>query len=566
MPGDTLNINNKATAQNTYDAIVVGSGISGGWAAKELCEKGLKVLMLERGANISHPNYPTATKDPWEFPHHLHLSEDDKKKQFVQSRHWSFREDNKHFYINDHENIYDETKRFDWIRGDIVGGRSLLWSRACYRWSDLDFEANVKDSIAIDWPIRYKDIAPWYDYAENFIGVSANKDGIKHLPDGNFQPPFQMNAVEKYFKEKIENKYNDRKVIMGRTANLTKPVQGRGQCQARDLCHRGCPFGAYFSTNASTMPAAYATNNLTVRPHSLVNKVLYDEQKQKAIGVEILDVDTNKTIEFYSKIIFINASTVATTFILLNSASNRFPNGLGNASDQVGRNLMDHHKGLYASATIDGFEDSYYYGRRPTPLYIPRFRNVHKKDANFLRGYNFGLSASRSRQEGNAEIGAQLKDALSEPAGWQMSMYSFGECLPYADNRITLNNNKKDKWNRPVITIDCEFKDNEKTMHEDMGLVAKEMLEASGFKNINISNKISFPGNANHEMGTARMGTNPKTSVLNSFNQMHEVKNVFITDGSCMTSGSCVNPSLTYMALTARACDYAVKEMKKMNI
>ena len=566
MPGDTLNINNKAKAQNTYDAIVVGSGISGGWAAKELCEKGLKVLMLERGANIEHPNYPTATKYPWEFPHHLHLSEDDKKKQFVQSRHWSFREDNKHFYINDHENIYDETKRFDWIRGDIVGGRSLLWSRACYRWSDLDFEANLRDAIAIDWPIRYKDIAPWYDYAENFIGVSANRDGIKHLPDGNFQPAFQMNAVEKYFKEKIESKYDDRKVIMGRTANLTKPVQGRGQCQARDLCHRGCPFGAYFSTNASTMPAAYATNNLTVRPHSLVNRVLYDEQKQKAIGVEILDMQTNQTVEFYAKIIFINASTVATTFILLNSTSNRFPNGLGNGSDQVGRNLMDHHKGLYASATIDGFEDSYYYGRRPTPLYVPRFRNVNKKDAQFLRGYNFGLSASRTRNGGDAEIGTALKDALSEPAGWQISMYSFGECLPYEDNRITLNNNKKDKWNRSVITIDCEFKDNEKAMHEDMGIVAKEMLDAAGFKNINISNKISFPGNANHEMGTARMGRSPKNSVLNSFNQMHEVKNVFITDGSCMTSGSCVNPSLTYMALTARACDYAVKEMKKMNI
>jgi glucoside 3-dehydrogenase (cytochrome c) catalytic subunit len=566
MPGDTLNINNKAKAQNSYDAIIVGSGISGGWAAKELCEKGLKVLMLERGANIIHPNYPTSTKNPWEFTHRLHLSEEDKKKQFVQSRHWSFREDNKHFYINDQENIYDETKRFDWIRGDIVGGRSLLWSRACYRWSDLDFEANLKDGIAIDWPIRYKDIAPWYDYAESFIGVSGNTDGIKHLPDGVFQPPFEMNAVEKLFKQKIENKYTDRKVIMGRTANLTKPVKGRGQCQARDLCHRGCPYGAYFSTNASTMPVAYATNNLTVRPHSLVNKVLYDEQKQRATGVEIVDTQTNQSIEFYARIIFINASTVATTFILLNSTSSRFPNGLGNGSDQVGRNLMDHHKGLSASASVDGFEDSYYYGRRPTPIYIPRFRNVQQKDRNFLRGYHYGASAYRTRQDGNNEIGAALKDALSEPGEWQIGLYAFGECLPYADNRITLNHDKKDKWGRPVITVDCEFKDNEKKMHEDMGSTAKEMLEITGFKNINISNKISFPGNANHEMGTARMGSSLKTSVLNSFNQMHEVKNVFITDGSCMASGACVNPSLTYMALTARACDYAVKEMKKMNI
>jgi len=566
MPGDSLSINNKSKKHNSYDAIIVGSGISGGWAAKELCEKGLKVLMLERGGNVAHPDYPTATKDPWQFEHRLHLSKEDKKKHFVQSRHWSFREDNKHFYINDQENPYDEAKRFDWIRGDIVGGRSLLWSRACYRWSDLDFEANLKDGIAIDWPIRYKDIAHWYDYAESFIGVSGNRDGIPQLPDGIFQPPFEMNAVEKFFKQKIEAHYSDRKLIIGRTANLTRPVQGRGQCQARDLCHRGCPYGAYFSTNASTMPAAYATGNLTVRPHSLVNKVLYDEQKQKASGVEIIDTETNQVIEFYSKIIFLNASTVATSFILLNSTSSRFPNGLGNDSDQVGRNLMDHHKGLSASASVEGFEDSYYFGRRPTPAYIPRFKNIHEKEQNFLRGYHYGMSAYRAKQDDDSEIGHALKEAMSEPGGWETELYAFGECLPYQDNRITLNHSKKDKWGRPVISINCEFKENEKAMHEDMGSTAKEMLEAVGLKNISISNKISFPGNSNHEMGTARMGKDPKSSVLNSFNQMHEVKNVFITDGSCMTSSSCVNPSLTYMALTARACDYAVKEMKNMNI
>jgi choline dehydrogenase-like flavoprotein len=385
MPGDTLLINNKAIKENTYDVIIVGSGISGGWAAKELCEKGLKVLLLERGTNVAHPNYPTATKDPWQFEHRLHLSKEDKKKHFVQSRHWSFREDNKHFYINDQENPYDETKRFDWIRGDIVGGRSLLWSRACYRWSDFDFEANLRDGIAIDWPIRYKDIAPWYDYAESFIGVSGNRDGVPQLPDGIFQPAFEMNAVEKFFKEKIESRYSDRKVIMGRTANLTKPVQGRGQCQARDLCHRGCPYGAYFSTNASTMPAAYATGNLTVRPHSLVNKILYDEKKQKASGVEIIDLETSQTRSFYSRIVFINASTVATSFILLNSVSSRFPNGFGNGSDQVGRNLMDHHKGLSANGSIRGFEDSYYFGRRPTPIYIPRFKNILAKEPGSAR-------------------------------------------------------------------------------------------------------------------------------------------------------------------------------------
>lgn len=566
MPDDSLHINNKAKQQNTYDAIIVGSGISGGWAAKELCEKGLKVLLLERGRNIDHPNYPTATKDPWEFPHRFNLSEEDKKRNFIQSRHYSYREDNKHFYINDQQNPYNETKRFDWIRGDIVGGRSLLWARACYRWSDLYFESNLHDGHGIDWPIRYKDIAPWYDYVESFIGVSGNMDGIDHLPDGQFQPPFEMNVVEKYFKQKIEARYTDRKVIMGRSANLTKPVKGRGQCMARDLCHRGCPFGAYFSTNASTMPAAYVTGNLTVRPHSLVNKVIYDEQKQKATGVEIVDTETKQTQEFYARLIFLNASTVATAFILLNSVSTHFPNGLGNGSDEVGRNLMDHHKGISITATVDGFEDMYYYGRRPTPLYIPRFQNIKDKNPGYIRGYHFGASASRPRQAGDAIIGAPLKEALSEPGPWQIGLYAFGECLPYSDNRITLDNNKKDPWGRPIITINCEFKENEKAMHDDMVKTGQELFEAAGFKNINVKAELSAPGNANHEMGTARMGHDPKTSVLNGYNQMHEVPNVFITDGSCMTSSACLNPSLTYMALTARACDYAVKEMKKGNL
>jgi choline dehydrogenase-like flavoprotein len=562
---DSLNVNTKAKKQNTYDAIIVGSGISGGWAAKELCEKGLKVLLLERGSNVVHPNYETSTKDPWQFPYRFHLTEEDKKKHYVQSRHWSFKEDNKHYYINDQENPYEETKRFDWIRGDTVGGRSLLWSRACYRWSDLDFEANAKDGHGIDWPIRYKDIAPWYDYVESFIGVSGSREGIDQLPDGNFLPPFEMNCVEKAFKEKIESKFADKKVIIGRTANLTQPVKGRGQCQSRDLCHRGCPYGAYFSTNASTLPAAFATGNLTLRPHSLVNRVIYDEQRQKAIGVEIIDTKTNEVIEFYSRIIFLNAATVATAFILLNSTSSRFPNGLGNGSDQVGRNLMDHHKGATASASVEGFEDSYYYGRRPTGIYIPRFSNLKKNDSDFLRGYHYGGGAWRSRTHSD-EIGASLKQAVTNPGGWQISLYAFGECLPYAENRITLNKDKKDKWGRPLINVDCEFKENERTMNKKSSEVAGGLLEAAGFKNVKANSNISFPGNANHEMGIARMGKDPKTSVLNTFNQMHEVKNVFITDGSCMTSSSCVNPSLTYMALTARACDYAVRELKKSEI
>ncbi len=559
MPGDPKK-------QNTYDAIIVGSGISGGWAAKELCEKGLKVLLLERGRNLVHPDYPTATKDTWEFDHRLSLTQEDKKKYFIQSRHYSIHEDNKHFYINDQENKYDETKRFDWIRGDIVGGRSVLWARGCYRWSDLYFEANLKDGIGVDWPIRYKDLAPWYDYVESFIGVSGNADGLEHLPDGKFLPPFEMNCVEKFFKEKIETRFSDRNVIIGRTANLTKPVKGRGQCMARDLCHRGCPYGAYFSTNASTMPAAFATGNLTLRPNSLVNKIIYDEKKQRAAGVEIIDTETRQTQEFYARIIFLNASTVATTFILLNSISSRFLNGLGNGSDQVGRNLMDHHKGLSFTASVEGFEDKYYYGRRPTNIYIPRFRNIKEKTPGFIRGYHFGGSAYRGRQQNDATIGADLKETMTEPGQWQMNLYAFGECLPYADNRITLDHNKKDNWGRPVIAIDCEFKENEKAMHRDIAITGKEIMEASGFKDIEVNGSISFPGNANHEMGTARMGRDPKTSVLNAFNQMHEVPNVFITDGSCMTSSACLNPSITYMALTARACDYAVREMKKLNL
>lgn len=566
MPGDTPSLNTKATQQNTYDAIIVGSGISGGWAAKELCEKGLKVLLLDRGSQVEHPKYPTANMAPWEFEHRQTLTQAERKNNYVQSRHFSYREDTKHFFINDTENPYEEVKRFDWIRGDIVGGRSLLWGRACYRWSDLDFEANAKDGHGVDWPIRYKDLAPWYNYIESFIGVSGQAENIPHLPDGIFQPPFEMNAVEKHFKASSEKAFPDRKVIMGRTANLTQPVKGRGQCMARDLCHRGCPFGAYFSTNASTMPAAYATGNLTVRSGALVNKVLYDEQKKRATGVQIIDLNTNRSEELYARVIFLNASTMATTFILLNSISNRFPNGLGNGSDQVGRNLMDHHKGLNASAIAEGFDDKYYYGRRPTSIYIPRFKNIHQQEPNFLRGYNLGGGAFRSSPQISEGIGADFKDALTQPGNWQIRLVGYGECLPYQENRVTLNKDKTNKWGQPVLKVDCEFKDNEKSMHEDIGKSAAEMLESAGYKNIVINNNISAPGNANHEMGTARMGNNPKTSVLNGFNQMHEVPNVFITDGSCMTSGSNLNPSATYMALTARACDYAVKELKRMNI
>jgi choline dehydrogenase-like flavoprotein len=564
-----MNLNIKVQDQNSYDAIVIGSGISGGWAAKELCEGGLKVLLLERGTTVEHPNYPTSLFDPWQFEHRGELTEADKERCHVQIRHYSISEENKHFYISDLENPYSEIKRYDWIRADVVGGRSLLWARQSYRWSDLDFEANAKDGYGVDWPIRYKDIAPWYDYVEQFIGVSGQAEGIPHLPDGKFQPAMDMNCVEMDFKKKVESKFPDRKLTIGRTANLTAPVKGRGVCQYRNLCHRGCPFGAYFSTNASTLPAAFATGNLTLRPNSLVNNIIYDESKGRATGVEIVDTVTNEVIKYSSRILFLNASTLASAFILLNSTSNRFPNGLGNGSDQIGRNIMDHHKGAGANAEVEGFEDVYYYGRRPNGVYLPRFVNLNSKEKNYLRGFGYQGGASR-RSWGSGlrenEIGKSLKDSVLNPGGWSIGFTGFGECLPYSDNRVTLNTDKKDKWGRPTLNVDVEFKENEKEMHKDISGTMAEMLEKVGYKNVRPYSSMSFPGNANHEMGSARMGRDPKTSVLNAFNQMHEVKNVFITDGSFMVSSSCVNPSLTYMAMTARACDYALEEMKKQNI
>lgn len=563
------NLNLKAQTQNTFDAIVVGSGISGGWAAKELTEKGLRVLLLERGVNVDHPNYKTATKNPWEFEHRGRLTAEDKENHFVQARHYSFNGACKHYYINDKENPYEETKRYDWVRANVVGGRSLLWARMCYRWGNIDFEANLKDGHGVDWPIRYKDLEPWYDYVEPFVGISGQAEGLEHFPDMNFQPPMEMNCAELEFKKKVEEIYPDRRVTIGRTANLTAPVKGRGVCQYRNQCDRGCPYGAYFSTNASTLPAAFATGNLTLKTNALVNRVIYDKAKQRAKGVEVIDTETNEVTEYYSSILFLNAATLATTFILLNSVSSRFPNGLGNGSDQVGRNIMDHHKGAGASAQIEGFSDQYYSGRRPTGIYIPRFKNLKNESQQYLRGFGLQGGASRAgwwNALSMEAIGEELKKSVQQPGSWSISMGGFGECLPYPENRITLNTSLKDKYGRNTLSMNVEFKDNEMAMHEDIGNSAAELLEACGYKNIKRNTGISVPGNANHEMGSARMGRDPKTSVLNGFNQMHEVKNIFITDGSCMASTACVNPSLTYMALTARACDYAVKEMKKGNI
>ncbi len=566
-----MNLNTKATAQNTYDAIVIGSGISGGWAAKELTEKGLKVLMLERGRNIEHKkDYTTAMKKPWEFEHRGRLTEVQKASHPVQKRDYPYQEYNESFWVNDLECPYTEVKRFDWYRGFHVGGKSLMWGRQSYRLSDLNFEENVKDGHGVDWPIRYKDIAPWYDYVEKFAGISGSVENYPHLPDGQFLPPMEMNCVEKSVKERIEKKYNRGRILtIGRVANLTIPHGGRASCQYRNLCSRGCPYGAYFSTQSSTLPAAVATGNLTLRPFSLVSEIIYDKETQKASGVRIIDSETMENIEYFAKIVFVNGSTLASTFLLLNSTSAEHPNGLGNSSGELGHNLMDHHFRCGASGQAEGFENKYTYGKRANGIYVPRYRNVGNDKRDYVRGFGYQGGASRSGWHNDiAELafGGDFKDLISTPGNWNMGLGGFGETLPFHKNHVYIDKTKKDKWGQPVLAIDCEFGDNEAKMRVDMMNDAAEMLEDAGIKNVKTYDNGSEPGMAIHEMGTARMGLDPKTSVLNKWNQMHEVKNVFVTDGSCMTSAACQNPSLTYMALTARACDFAVKELKKGNL
>ncbi len=555
-------------SREIFDAIVIGSGISGGWAAKELTEKGLKTLLIERGRPVEHVNdYQTAGMHPWEFTNRGSLSLDEKDKYNIQSRHFSIREDNKHFYINDRENPYSEISRYDWIRADVLGGRSLLWGRMSFRWSDHDFEANLKDGLGPDWPIRYRDLAPWYEYVERFAGISGQAEGIPTLPDSVFQAPMQMNCVEKMLKNNIEAKYPDRKVIIGRVANLTEKLPGRMACQYRNLCHRGCPFGAYFSTQSSTLPAALRTGNLTVRTRTLVNRILFDEKKQKASGVEVIDTVDGRSETIHARLIFLNASTLSSTFILLNSQSSRFPNGMGNDHDQLGRHLMDHHRSGAVTARVEGFEDRYYFGRKPVGIFIPRFMNYKQSEKDYVRGYNCQGGAMRTSNNNPKELlGAELKAVMSEPGPWTVNLNAYGECLPYADNRVTLNKELKDKWGRPSLSIDCRFRENEQRMRKDAIQNMREMLDNAGLKDIREVGTMSYPGNANHEMGTARMGNDPKTSVLNKWNQLHAVKNLFVTDGSCMVSSSSVNPSLTYMAITARAADFAVREMKKGNL
>lgn len=554
-----------------YDAIVVGSGIAGGWAAKELTEKGLKVIMLERGKDVKHvTDYTSAFKKTWEFPHRGRITTEMRATHPVQKRDYPYTEFTPDWWVNDLDCPYTEVKRFDWYRGFHVGGKSLMWGRQSYRLSDFDFEANAKEGIAIDWPIRYKDISPWYDYVETFAGISGSMEGLPQLPDGKFLPPMDLNVVEKAVAARIKEKWEHRRMIIGRVANLTQPHNDRGSCQYRNLCSRGCPFGAYFSTQSATLPAAVATGNLTLRPFSIVNQILYDKDKKRAKGVLVIDAETMEHIEYEAKVIFVCGSTLGSTQLLLNSIEmGGLPDGLGNSSGQLGHNLMDHHFRCGAGGKVEGFEDKIVYGRRANGIYVPRYRNLFGDKRDYTRGFGYQGGANRqdwSRDVAELGIGAPMKQELVEPGQWSLGMGGFGEMLPYHDNKVTLDKTKKDKWGQYVLAIDCEIKENELKMRKDMMADAAEMLEAAGAKDVNTFDNGSFPGMAIHEMGTARMGNDPKTSVLNRWNQMHDVPNVFVTDGSCMTSIACVNPSLTFMALTARAADYAVSELKKGNL
>jgi len=558
-------------ADNSYDAIVIGSGISGGWAAKELCEKGLKTIMLERGRNIEHiKDYVNANKEAWDYPHHGRATQQMKKDYPVLKRDYPLNEANLDYWVNEKESPYTEIKRFDWFRGYHVGGRSLMWGRQSYRWSDFDFEANAKEGIGIDWPVRYKEISPWYDYAEKFAGISGNRDGIPQLPDGQFLPPMDMTCVEKDVAQRIKEHYNGkRSIIIGRVANITVPHNGRTNCQFRNKCWLGCPFGAYFSTQSSTLPAAMKTGNLTLRPWSIVTKILYDKDKKRATGVEVLDAETNKTYIYNAKIIFLNASTLNSAWVLMNSATDVWPDGLGSSSGELGHNVMDHHLGVGASGIVEGYDDKYYFGRRANGVYVPRFRNLFGDKRDYLRGFGYQGGGNRQTYNRSAEelsIGVDLKEALSEPGHWTMNLGGFGETLPYHENKVTLDKINKDKWGLNILAIDVEFKDNEKRMRKDMKADAIEMLEAAGVKNVKGREGDGTLGRGIHEMGSARMGKDPKTSVLNKWNQVWDAPNVFVTDGSFAVSSSCVNPSLSYMAFTARAVDHAVSELKKRNL
>ncbi|MBT5902423.1 MAG: GMC family oxidoreductase [Opitutaceae bacterium] len=563
-------VSTKGKASHTFDAIVIGSGISGGWAAKEFCEKGLQTLVLERGRNVEHGDYPTAMLESWQRAYRGRNTPEFNRANPILTQVGAVNDADRDFFVPDAEHPYVQKQPFSWIKGYQVGGKSLLWARWTQRWSEADFEANSRDGHGVDWPIRYRDLAPWYSYVEKFVGIAGNRDGLPQIPDGEYLPPMEMNALEKHLKAQIETNFPDRNLVISRTANLTQQRGNRGPCQYRSRCNRGCPYAGYFSSNSATLPAANATGRLTMRPFSVVHSIIYDETQQKAVGVRVIDTNTLETTEFFARVIFVNAATINSTLLLLNSTSERFPQGLGNDSAQLGRNLMDHNYRVKGYASHDGFKDRYYSGRRPTGVLIPKFRNVGTdKQENFLRGYAFSAGGMRNRGNIGPDtppIGAGFKKALSEPGSWGMWLGSMAEMLPHPENRITLSATQTDRWGMPQVEINAVHRENEEAMVKDMLVTAEEMFHAGGFRNINVRDSKEPIGLGIHEMGTARMGRNPRTSVLNAHNAIHAVPNVYVTDGACMTSSSWQNPSITYMALTARAVDHAVQQFNRHEI
>ena len=554
----------------SYDAIIIGSGITGGWAAKELTEKGLNTLVLEAGRTIVPERDYVEHVPVWElkFRGWDNRFERERTQPVQRECYYACDEYSHKFFVNDVENPYstDPGKPFSWIRGRQVGGKSITWGRQSYRWSDLDFEANLKEGVGVDWPIRYADIAPWYDYVEEFAGISGQEEGLPQLPDGKFLPPMEMTCVEKDMRDAVAKHFDDRIMTIGRAAVLTRVHKGRAACHYCGICHRGCITKSYFSSLNSTLPAAEKTGRLTIRPYSVVHSLIFDSNSRRISGVRVIDAQSKNALEFKARVFFLCASTLESTRILLNSATSEFPDGLANSSGELGHNLMDHHMGAGASGMMPGHEDMMPFGNRPNGIYIPRFRNVKTKQKDFLRGYGYQGGGSRegwSRGLHMPGFGADFKNALKTPGPWRMSIGGFGECLPNHDNHVEVDKNKLDAWGIPTLKIHAQWSDNERAMSKDIAVQAGEMLAAAGAKDINVFQEMTPPGLAIHELGTARMGRDAKTSVLNEHNQAHDVKNLFMTDGACMVSSSCVNPSLTYMALTARACDYAVSQIKR---
>jgi choline dehydrogenase-like flavoprotein len=576
MPQDsTKRVNINTGDKNNFDAIVIGSGISGGWAAKELCEKGLRTLVLERGRNVVHnKDYPTATKDPWDFKYRGRVAKEYMDRNPLISKAAGFGADTMHFFIQDKDHPYVQEKPFDWIRGYQVGGKSLTWGRATQRWSKYEFTAPAKFGYGIEWPIGYDDVAPWYSHVEKFIGICGNRDGIEAMPDGEFLPPFDLNCVESSIQQSIRKNYKDRYLVQARWAHLTQPAeihlqQGRGKCQARNLCMRGCPFGGYFSSVSSTLPWAEKTGNLTIRPHSVVHSIIYDEKKGKASGVRVIDANTQEVTEFFARIIFVNASALNSTLVLLNSTSNRFPDGLGNDNGLLGKYVAFHNYRGWVSGAVEGFEDKYYKGRNPTEPIIANYRNLGKQETDYVGGFTTFMGAYRQRGDHDKVqemCGADLKDAMAHPGGWRTYMYLQGETIPKEKNHVRLSTDQKDQWGIPLLVTSVGYDDNDERLVKDFLAQSSEMLDKAGVKNINQNDSKQPPGLDIHEMGGCRMGKDPKTSLLNKWNQLHQCKNVFVTDGACMTSTGNQSPSILYMALTARAANYAVDEMKKQNL